>query len=130
MADSEIVEQASPEGVDVNTEAPKKDEKKNNKNKNKNNKSKLVPPFVTLLAAFITCIFSIVENVSFGLFTKRLLVVVIIFLILGTIIKMVYDKATITLEEEEKPEGEFEIEENANLEDVSMPNFDEDDEEE
>lgn len=46
-------------------------------------KIKLIPPFCALLACFITCVISIVQQVDFGIFVKRLAISAIVFLALG-----------------------------------------------
>ena len=53
--------------------------------------TKPIPIIITLAAAFISCIMSIVQKVDFSIFVTRLTVVVLIFMTLGTIIKMVLD---------------------------------------
>ncbi|MCR4998853.1 MAG: hypothetical protein K6A05_03330 [Lachnospiraceae bacterium] len=55
--------------------------------------TKRIPPIVALTACAISCIVSIVQGVSFGTFTVRLVVSALLFLTLGTIIKMVFDWA-------------------------------------
>ncbi|MBR6281003.1 MAG: hypothetical protein IKR14_00730 [Lachnospiraceae bacterium] len=55
--------------------------------------TKLIPPVVALLASAIACIVSIVQHVPFGTFTIRLVVSALLFLTIGTIIKMVLDWA-------------------------------------
>ena len=60
--------------------------------------TKPVPIIITLAAAFISCVISIAQKVEFSEFVKRLAIVVAIFLVLGTIIKMILDYAFKTLE--------------------------------
>lgn len=55
--------------------------------------TKPIPPVVALLASAIACIVSIFQHVSFGTFTIRLVVSALLFLTIGTIIKMVLDWA-------------------------------------
>ncbi len=62
--------------------------------------TKPIPIIITLAAAFISCVFSIVQRVEFSVFVRRLVLVVIIFLFMGTVIKMVLDYAFKTLEEQ------------------------------
>lgn len=78
--------------------------------------SKPLPIIITLAAAFISCSASIMQKVDFSTFVFRLLIVVVVFLVLGTIIKMVIDYAFRTFEvpsiddelseEEEAEDGE------------------------
>ncbi|MBR5637563.1 MAG: hypothetical protein IKW81_11600 [Pseudobutyrivibrio sp.] len=60
--------------------------------------TKPIPIIITLAAAFLSCVISIVQRVEFAVFVSRLLVVVIIFLCMGTVIKMILDYAFRTLE--------------------------------
>ena len=93
--------------------------------------TKTVPVIITLAAAFITCVVSIVQKVDFSTFVSRLLIVVVIFLVLGTIIKMILDYSFKTLEppvpidaetEEAVPED---TEEQSEEEDISSENLQE-----
>lgn len=102
-----------------------------NKGKKKYN-TKLIPPFITLLAASITSVFCIIQRASFGTYVTRLLVVVIIFLIFSSIIQMVLDYAFKELDEkndlEVAPEG-GEGEDAPQLENISALMADDEDEE-
>ena len=60
--------------------------------------TKPVPIIITLAAAFISCVISISQKVEFSEFVKRLTIVVVIFLVMGTIIKMILDYAFKTME--------------------------------
>ena len=60
--------------------------------------TKPVPIIITLAAAVISCVISIAQKVEFSEFVKRLAIVVAIFLVMGTIIKMILDYAFKTLE--------------------------------
>lgn len=60
--------------------------------------TKPIPIIITLAAAFISCVISIIQRVDLSVFVSRLLVVVIIFLFMGTIIKMILDYAFRELE--------------------------------
>ncbi|MBP5265534.1 MAG: hypothetical protein J6Z06_01780 [Lachnospiraceae bacterium] len=55
--------------------------------------TKLIPPVVALTASAIACVVSIIQRVPFGTFTIRLVVSALLFLTIGTIIKMVLDWA-------------------------------------
>ena len=68
--------------------------------------TKPIPIIITLAAAFISCVISIFQRVDFSVFVSRLLVVVLIFMTMGTIIKMILDYAFRTLEPPESLDGE------------------------
>ena len=68
--------------------------------------TKPIPIISTLAAAFISCVMSIIQRVEFSVFVTRLLVVVLIFLTLGTIIKMILDYAFRELEPAESLDDE------------------------
>ena len=55
--------------------------------------TKPIPIIITLAAAFISCVISIIQRVELSVFVSRLLIVVIIFLFMGTVIKMILDYA-------------------------------------
>lgn len=67
--------------------------------------TKPIPIIITLAAAFISCVVSIFQRVEFSVFVTRLLVVVLIFLTMGTIIKMILDYAFRELEPVESLDG-------------------------
>ncbi len=60
--------------------------------------TKPIPIIITLAAAFISCVVSILQRVEFSVFVTRLLIVVLIFLFMGTVIKIVLDYSFKTLE--------------------------------
>jgi len=60
--------------------------------------TKPIPIIITLAAAFISCVVSIVQRAGFSVFLSRLVIVVAVFLVMGTIIKMVLDYSFKTLE--------------------------------
>ncbi|SHI84912.1 hypothetical protein [Pseudobutyrivibrio xylanivorans] len=68
--------------------------------------TKPIPIIITLAAAFISCVVSIIQRVEFSVFVSRLLVVVLIFLTMGTIIKMILDYAFRELEPAESLDSE------------------------
>ncbi len=69
--------------------------------------TKPIPIIITLAAAFISCLMSIFQGKDFSVFVYRLLIVVVVFLVLGTIIKMILDYSFKTLDEgEEASESE------------------------
>jgi len=60
--------------------------------------TKPIPVIITLAAAFISCVVSILQRVEFAVFVRRLFLVVVIFLFMGTIIKIILDYSFRTLE--------------------------------
>ncbi len=70
--------------------------------------TKPIPIIITLAAAFISCVISILQRVEFSIFVTRLLFVVLIFLTMGTIIKIVLDYAFRTLEPPPSLDGDEE----------------------
>lgn len=62
--------------------------------------TKPVPVIITLAAAFISCVVSIYQKVEFSVFVIRLAIVVVIFLFMGTVIKIILDFSFKTLEPE------------------------------
>ena len=90
--------------------------------------TKPIPIIITLAAAFISCVMSIFQRVDFSVFVYRLFMVVLIFLTMGTIIKMIIDYAFKELEpptslDEEPPDisailAEDDIEEDDQIEEA------------
>jgi flagellar biosynthesis/type III secretory pathway M-ring protein FliF/YscJ len=68
--------------------------------------TKQIPILIVLLAAGISCVFSIVQKVSFSIFFRRFLITVLVFTVVGWIVKELLDRAFPPEEEEENPEGE------------------------
>jgi hypothetical protein len=60
--------------------------------------TKPIPIIITLVAALISCVISIMQHADFSVFVTRLLVVVLIFLFMGTVIKIILDYSFRTLE--------------------------------
>lgn len=75
--------------------------------------TKPIPIMITLIAAFISCIASVIQGVSFGVFTKRLLLSVLCFAVIGIIVRVMIDRSFKTMEEENEPENEEEEKEEA-----------------
>ncbi len=82
-------------------------------------KTKYIPAIVMLCAGFIYCVCSIHKSVSLLQFTKGLLLVLVIFLIIGGVVKVILDKAMEAMEDKmvenvvkEQQEGEAETLEN------------------
>ncbi|MGN0292045.1 MAG: hypothetical protein ACI4C5_08935 [Lachnospiraceae bacterium] len=63
-------------------------------------KTKPIPAIVMLIAGFVTCIISIYTHMELQVFTKTLLTVLIVFYILGTVIKIVLDRNFKEMKEE------------------------------
>ncbi len=60
--------------------------------------TKPVPIIITLAAAFISCVVSIFQRVDFSIFVRRLFIVVLVFMFMGTVIKIILDYSFRTLE--------------------------------
>ncbi len=60
--------------------------------------TKPVPIVITLAAAFISCVVSIFQRVDFSIFVRRLFIVVLVFMFMGTVIKIILDYSFRTLE--------------------------------
>lgn len=69
-------------------------------------KTKGIPAVVMLLAGFVTCIIGIVQHMETDVFTKTLLAVLIIFYVLGCIVKLVLDKNFKEMDEPEENQEE------------------------
>lgn len=69
-----------------------------------------VPAIVTLLAGGVYCVLSIVFHKNSEFFLKDLLLVLVIFFIIGCVIKIILDKG-ITMMADVEPEEEEEVEE-------------------
>ncbi len=68
--------------------------------------TKPIPIIITLIAALVSCVASIIQHVSFTIFTTRLLWAVIIFGVIGSIVKVILDKSLNVMEEETDEENE------------------------
>ena len=69
-------------------------------------KTKSVPAIIMLTAGFIACIAGMYAHMEVAGFMKMLLIVLIVFYILGCIVKMVLDKNFAEVPEEETTDGE------------------------
>lgn len=83
--------------------------------------TKPIPIIVTLAAAGISCVISVLQHVDFAIYTKRLLAAVVIFSIIGVIAKKVLDKAFPVMDEENTEEN---VEVDADIEDVEAADED------
>lgn len=66
-------------------------------------KTKPIPALITLAAGLITCIISFIYQVSIEDFLKSLLLVIVVFYVIGSVVKMIFDK-NFPLEENEVKE--------------------------
>lgn len=75
-------------------------------------KTNYIPAIVMLSAGFIDCLFAIYQHLSLMEFTRQLLLVLVVFLVLGCVVKIVLDKTMVIMadkeetSEEEEPEPE------------------------
>ena len=75
-------------------------------------KTKDLPAIVMLLAGGVYCLLGIFYQIPLGEFLIQLLTVLVIFWIIGGIIKMVFDKYMGEIEEKTEEESDEESEEN------------------
>lgn len=68
-------------------------------------KTKPIPAIVMLIAGFVTCIMSIRYHLELKVFTKTLLLVLIVFYLLGIVIKIILDKNFPEMKEEQEEDG-------------------------
>ena len=71
-------------------------------------KTKPIPAIVMLSAGFVTCIIAIYTHMELIDFTKSLLLVLIVFYILGGIVKIILDKNFAQMKEEEEETADTE----------------------
>lgn len=69
-------------------------------------KTNAVPAVIMLTAGFIDCILSLYEHVSLYQFTKRLFLVLLVFYILGCVVKIILDMNIKDESEEDGQENE------------------------
>lgn len=67
-----------------------------------------IPAIVTLLAGAVYCLFGIYTGVSLFNFTVQLLIVLVIFFILGTVVRVVFESVISGVEVQTKNESEIE----------------------
>ncbi|MBO5302631.1 MAG: hypothetical protein J6A92_01115 [Lachnospiraceae bacterium] len=84
--------------------------------------TKPLPAILALVAGFLTCIMSFVQNVDLVIFAKRFIVVCIVFFVIGMVIRIVIDMNFKEKNEEEVSEDlqmeETETEENEEIEEA------------
>ena len=84
--------------------------------------TKPLPAILALVAGFLTCIMSFVQNVDLVIFAKRFIVVCIVFFVIGMVIRIVIDMNFKEKNEEKVSEDlqmeETETEENEEIEEA------------
>ena len=91
-------------------------------------KTNHIPALVTLLAGAVAALLMWLWKVDFFTFTRNLLIVLVIFYILGSVIKVILDRNFKDMEDEANEEGEGVTGEESG-EEVSQENVDTEDEE-
>ena len=81
-------------------------------------KTKSIPVIIVLIAAAISCFASVIQGVSFDVFTKRLFWTVIIFTVIGVVVSILMNRGFQTIVEDAREDAQ-EIEEE-NIEDISV----------
>ncbi|MDD7643794.1 MAG: hypothetical protein PUK75_15235 [bacterium] len=61
--------------------------------------TKPIPAIIMLTAGFVTCIIGIVQHDDFGVFVKKLFLILIAFYLLGCIVKLVLDKGFLVMDD-------------------------------
>lgn len=84
-------------------------------------KTNYVPAFTTLSAGLITCILNFKNHLSMFEFSKRLLIVLLIFYFIGSVIKLILDKTMKAFADPEENE-EGQNEKNVPLENINSSN--------
>ena len=92
-------------------------------------KTKSVPALIMLLAGAIDCIACIASHFDVAGFVKMLLIVLIVFYLLGCIVKMILD-SNFKIEEKEATDGEAESEQEGAEENANDKNSEADGEDE
>jgi large-conductance mechanosensitive channel len=86
-------------------------------------KTNHIPAIIMLSAGFIVCICNIRKSVSLFEFTRQLLIVLVIFLIIGFVVKLILDKLMTVMadkkEEDTNGEGEETVSEQVETKDSS-----------
>jgi uncharacterized membrane protein len=76
-------------------------------------KTNTIPAIIMLTAGCVACVAGIASHMEIVAFTKMLLVVLLIFYILGCIVKVILDKNFKEMQKEETTDGEDLLEEEA-----------------
>lgn len=74
-------------------------------------KTKTIPAIIMLTAGLVACIAGIIGHMEIVAFTKMLFIVLIVFYVLGIIVKVILDKNFKEMQTEETTEGETALEE-------------------
>ncbi|MDD6056684.1 MAG: hypothetical protein PUB98_00250 [Clostridiales bacterium] len=74
-------------------------------------KTRTIPALIMLLAGAVACVAGIMAKLEIVSFTKMLLIVLVVFYILGCIVKIVLDRNFPETQEEETTEGNTALEE-------------------
>lgn len=80
--------------------------------------TKPIPIIITLLAAGISCLVSAIQGVSFGIYTKRLIITVVCFAVIGIVVRVVLDRSFAVMEPKSEDEEQEVEEDESTLEDV------------
>ncbi|MCR5143978.1 MAG: hypothetical protein K6B67_01560 [Lachnospiraceae bacterium] len=78
--------------------------------------TKPIPIIITLIAALVSCVASIFQQADFAVFTKRLVLSVLIFGTIGIIVRVILDRSVRVMDEEDEEENDDENEND--LEDI------------
>lgn len=78
--------------------------------------TKPIPILITLTAAFISCLASVIQGVTFAIFTRRFLLTVLCFAIIGIVVRVVVERSFKTMEQDE---GQSEEESDEEAEDTT-----------
>ena len=87
-------------------------------------KTKYIPALVMLLAGLVNCLYTMLSGMSLLDFTKRLLIVLIIFYIIGVVVKIVIDMNFKDLDDDNQKK-QSEENEAGKLDDIENINTDE-----
>lgn len=90
-------------------------------------KTKHIPALVTLLAGAVAALLMWLWKVDFFTFTRNLLIILVVFYILGCVIKLILDRSFKDMDDEAK-EGEETGAEGESGEETSTENVDTEDE--
>lgn len=89
-------------------------------------KTNYVPAIIMLLAGLVDCILAIGKNMSLVDFTRQLLLVLVIFLIIGWIARIVLDKTMKIFADKKEEENESEDKDKEKDEDTESEEKDKD----
>ena len=75
-------------------------------------KTKAIPAIIMLLAGFVTCLAGMKTDMEVADFMKMLLIVLILFYLLGCVVKTIVDKNFMEMKEEVTTDGNMPKEDN------------------